>query len=233
MSDFKAEGVLIPFYHYPSLNDSKIEQLIKLKSRYPACEVIAIINPNNGIFEKEQFNFSKMILDLHRGGVECIGYLYTGFGKRDLEDIKSNIYAWKRVYKKYGIEGIFVDEVKCDERLFYKEVAKEVRRFFQRVVMNPGTRCSEELFGDIVVCHENSAQSFVTPTHSKSAYLAYGIERLELDKASLMDFVYITERSGSNPWEELSGYLEEIMQRIDFHNSLNKKRIKSQLQSDK
>jgi hypothetical protein len=196
--------------------------------------MIVIINPNNGYVEKEEANFAQAIERLSENGLIAIGYLHTSYGNRPLEESLQNAERWSKLYKKYGISGIFVDEVNCSNKEYYETLAKKIKEEFSLVVANPGVRCKEEpKWSDIVVVHENCCYPTKEEGKEKEAVLIYDAKELDLDTLHSYGYIYVTERNGSNPWEKLSSYLSQILRSIQwqFQKDLNKKRVKLQVQS--
>ena len=238
VSLFGAKGVLIPFYHYPSFEDSETKKLIWLKKAYPHVHIIAIINPNNGHFHKEEYLFAKMIDELHENNITTIGYVHTSYGNRQIEKVREDIENWARFYKKWGILGIFLDEVNCSNPSYYSKLSDYIRRHFYLVVANPGVVCGSDFFdaniSDIVVIHENSHSDF-TPvsTHTDTAVLLHSTAKFDDALIQKTDYIYITEQNGSNPWGKLSNHLERLLGLIErgFHQNLNKKPVQLQTQS--
>ncbi|MRJ03301.1 MAG: hypothetical protein GXO19_02040 [Epsilonproteobacteria bacterium] len=219
------EGVLIPFYHYPTFGDREIERLIQLKRQYPSVRFLVIINPNNGHFRRRERNFARMIELLSREGIEPIGYIYSSYGKRPLEEVVEDIESWAKFYKPFGIEGIFIDEVDCTKEEYYRQLQERIKRDFSLVVANPGIPCRTE-WSDIGVVHENSNYSIEPPQwEGEKAVLIHSIDRVEFDQVKGYDFIYITPLSGTNPWERLSPFLPELLSSIEreFQRGLNKK----------
>ena len=235
MQLFAAKGVLIPFYHYPHHFDFSVEQLIDLKKKHPRVEFIVIINPDNGYVKKLESNFAEAIRQLSSNGLITIGYLHTSYGTRPLEESVKNVKRWAQYYKRFGISGIFVDEVNCTDGDYYKKLAEAIKEEFRLVVANPGVRCQEEpKWSDIVVVHENCCYPAVDNEGKENeAVLVYDSKKLELDTLSSYGYIYVTDHNGSNPWEKLSSHLPQILQSIElqFQKDLNKKRVKLQVQS--
>ncbi len=214
---FGMEGVLIPFYHYPSFEDSKIKKLIALRQSYPYLKIFAVINPNNGNFTQTQRNFASMIFRLHRAGIIPLGYLYTSYARRDLNESLEVVQKWKRYYGPYGIEGLFIDEVNQSALGYYRTLAQEVKKRFSYVVLNPGVEVSKDFFdiADIVVTKESA---FVAPCRyqKKSALLLHSQNEFNESHKRLLecyDYVYITDQKMPHPWGEVSAFLEVLLQK--------------------
>ncbi len=228
MQLFAAKGVLIPFYHYPTLQDSEVEKIIELKKHYPSIPFLIIVNPNNGVFSHEQYNFARMIDLFHAHGIEVLGYVYTKYGARDLTKVHRDIRNWERFYKKWGVEGIFLDEVDCNASKlgYYTKVIQWVRKYFQKVVLNPGAPCLAPLssLADIVVVNESDTfHRFSGKIETKKARLLYGAKSVEENLSALaqdVDFLYISHLHTPNPWEKVSKHLEKLLQFLSKEKQL-------------
>lgn len=218
---FSFGGVLVPFYHYPAYNDPQVSHLIALQKRYPNVSLFVIINPNNGYVDTVLFNFALAIQRLRQAGIHPLGYIHTKYGKRPLKEIEANIKAWERVYGKWGVEGIFFDEVNTSkEQLeYYKTLSILTRKKFRYVVFNPGTSIAPEYeaLADIIVTNEsNTTTHCYQLTAAKNALLLHSIKDLNLSQEVLdcYEFIYITPYKLPNPWKKLSPYLEKIMKAL-------------------
>ena len=214
-------GVLIPFYHYPAYNDTKISYLISLKQRYPDVEMFVIINPDNGYVRKRLYNFAFAIRRLQRAGIHPLGYVHTDYGKRPIKEVEANIEAWDSIYGKWGLEGIFFDEVNGTKKLleYYAPLISHARGRFRYVVLNPGTSIAPEFekLADIIVTNEsNSTTHYCELNATKNALLLHSTKELNLsqDVFERYDFIYVTPQKLPNPWRNISPFLEEIMKSL-------------------
>ncbi|BCD62656.1 large repetitive protein [Nitratiruptor sp. YY08-26] len=219
---FAAEGLLIPFYHYPLLeNDKEIDKLLTYKRKYPQIEFFVIVNPANGDFRSEQYNFASMIDRLHEANITILGYVYTKYAARNPEDVKKRIDAWEKFYKKWGVEGIFFDEVNSSNEAFvyYRDLCTYARKKFPLIVLNPGTTIARqyEKIADIIVVHESNVLPMGKDDINKSALLLYDIQEFNITQPLLQRFryIYITDHNGSNPWERLSLHMDKLLQVLE------------------
>ena len=134
--------VLVPAYFSPGKN-SPWDTLVSGAKSYPDVRITAILNPNNGIFTKEDTKFTEAITAFKAQGGKVIGYVSTAYGngKRTVADVKANIDAYRTYYP--AIDGIFLDEMASStNRLdFYREIYSYIKGLDAtlRVVGNPGT----------------------------------------------------------------------------------------------
>ncbi|SFU39366.1 Spherulation-specific family 4 [Paenacidovorax caeni] len=134
--------VLVPAYFSPGKN-SPWDTLISGAKSYPDVRITAILNPNDGIFTKEDTKFTEAITAFKAQGGKVIGYVSTAFGngKRSVADVKANIDAYRTYYPT--IDGIFLDEMASSaNRLdFYRDIYSYIKGLDAtlHVVGNPGT----------------------------------------------------------------------------------------------
>jgi hypothetical protein len=239
MHDNAAEGqrrtILIPLYAYPNWWDEENyvwQKLIDVKNAHPKSAIIAVVNPDNGHFRERNADYERGISDLKKAGISVIGYVYTSYARRDIEEIKDDIDAWKKYYGKIGAQGIFFDETSTDVSAlsFYRELADYARtQSFNIVVLNPGTTTDQSYIdaqiADVVVTYENDyasleknpPENYNTPSHK--THLALLIHTMKDDHVKSLDkfandhrfdYVYYTEDgSDGNPWDSVSMYIEK------------------------
>jgi len=219
---FAQKGILIPFYHYPQIEDEEVQRLIEYKQRYSDVPIIVIVNPNNGDFSRLEYNFASMIEHLHEANISVVGYIYTSYAKRPLQEVADRIQAWAKIYRPFGVDGIFVDEVNGSERNFeyYCDISKKIARYFHLTIFNPGIEAPAlHSLADIVVMHENSSILAPPSDSNKSALLLHSVKDLEAYRPffNYFEYIYVTPSTLPNPWKELSSYLPKLLER--FHKS--------------
>ena len=226
--------ILIPLYSYPNWQDDDYiwQKVIDVKEKYPESTIITIVNPNNGNFESANNDFKKGIKDLSDAGITVIGYVYTGFGDRDYDEIVHCIENWAKFYKESGVQGIFFDETSTEKSLvdFYRKLSNEAKeRDLPFIVLNCGITTDQEYIdsgiASIVVTYEdtqenlqnNPPQEYNKP--SQNTALAMLISEMQGDSVKdLEDFarehdfgaIYLTEDGADgNAWDSVSAYLEK------------------------
>jgi peptidoglycan hydrolase-like protein with peptidoglycan-binding domain len=118
----------------------------------PTMKMI-VMNPNNGVFENADSQYTEQRNLARANGAIVIGYVHTRSNgvRRQVADVKANITKY---YEKYAIDGIFVDQVNpadCSEVAedyfwFYKQLYQHVKDQAtgpKIVVLNPGTKTPE------------------------------------------------------------------------------------------
>ena len=229
--------ILIPLYSYPNWRDKKKyiwNKLIQLKKQYPNTEITAIINPSNGHFRKGNSDFEHGIKDLYNADIKMVGYVFTSYASRPLEEVKSDIEAWRKYYQDLGIEGIFFDEVSTDKDKLqhYAQLCNIAgSNGFDNIILNPGITTDQHYIDSgmatAVVTYENIHDSLLNnpPSHYNKpsdntalSLLVYEMKNgavsdlIKFAKKHHFDCIYFTEDGADgNPWDTISGYLKEEM----------------------
>lgn len=157
--------IAIPSYFYPNCNTSANCFWNTLNNAAPQVG-LAVINPYNGPGTGFDSNYFYQTRSTQAKGIQVLGYVYTSYGKRDLNSVKKDIdqyYAW------YGVDGIFLDEAysgDCSKQFYYGEInmyVKSKSRGF--TVINPGTLTQE--------CYINTADLIINFEADANAYLKW------------------------------------------------------------
>lgn len=214
--------ILIPFYIYP---DDRWDSLIDLKRKNPTLDITAIVNQSNGDFTTIDNIYKRRIGTLISTGIKVIGYVYTKWANRSIKDVKTNIDNWAAFYS--GISGVFFDEASVlDAKIPYYQAltsyAKDRNLTF--TVLNPGTTISQAYIdhniSSVVIIFEDSYSKLKSETISnrpnsstKLGILVYDVDTedsyedvVKFAKENNIDYVYITNDGGINPWDSLSNY---------------------------
>lgn len=232
--------LLIPLYSYPNWYDAQNyiwDDIVAASSRVP---ITVIINPSSGPGggpPNSDYEFGLNML--RQAGVTILGYVYTDYGKRDVNDVKADVDLYDR---HFGIDGIFFDCVASDagKLSYYEELCHYVEslRNLRRVILNPGTHIDEDYFsqavGDIIVVFEGYSEDWYS--YQPDTYLStYPAEQLailvhtvpdtdtmrshiELALKRNIGYVYVTHDKLQNPWDSLPTFWET---EIDHIASLN------------
>lgn len=230
------KGALIPLYSQPS--DPAWTSLLEANI---TLETIAIINPNSGPLECNttmSYEYREGINQLKSHSVKVIGYVYSKYGARPIEEVKADISRYKECYS--NLDGIFVDEVNASSQsaFYYQELRSFIKEgnVSQKMVLNPGIYPDEEIAqaSDITIIYENEGDGYdviVSPAYaskyssSKFALIGYGIapsavseEKLKRLSSMNVGYVYLTEdgANGENPWDTLSSYYGSLMELLSF-----------------
>ena len=131
---------------------------------------IMIVNENNGDDTSYQPSLPKPIRQARSKGIFVVGYVYTGYGKRDPAIVRNRVDA---VYKNYLVDGIFFDEVPTDclagnphggtNYSYYQKLSEYIRARQvggRLVILNPGTQPANDCWmsiANILVTAESSS----------------------------------------------------------------------------
>lgn len=226
--------ILIPLYIYP---DNQWNDVANTASKVP---VTAVINPNSGPGTcPPDTAYQHGLNTLRNGGVTMVGYVYTSFGNRAIQDVKADIDVYVQCF---NLHGIFLDETATapDKLSYYEELYTYVRSQpnFNTVILNPGTKIDEQYVsrsaGDISIIFENYSAEW--PGYQPDSYVTtYPAERfavlvhttpdvntmkshVDLTVARHIGYVYITDDIMDNPWDTLPSYWAEF---VDYLASIN------------
>ena len=212
-------GLIVPLYSYPT--DNSWSALIQLKHTHSAIPFVAIINPNNGAGHAVDSNYVKWIQNLKAAGISVIGYIALNFGSKSLASVKSEMVAYKNWY---GLNGIFFDEMSNSVNFvnYYRALAAEASSLhFSMTMGNPGTTINSQLVGIFsnICIYENPGMPSMAQISGYSwlgkhgfSYIAYSVSGLPnqnmlKNTAQYVQYLYITNLGGSNPYNGLPSYL--------------------------
>ena len=229
-------SLLVPLYSYPAGKGFKYwKKLIKYKKNHQDINIIVIANPNDGDFRSANRDYVRAIKLLISAHIKVIGYVYTEYTNRSIYDIKDNVDAWSKFYKKFGVSGIFFDEIssKHQKLHFYKKLSAYARsKGFNFIALNPGVTTDsayinshianlvvsfERPYSDVVYASEDDAWN--TPNDKTSlGLLVYGVDddvnglQNSINLAIQHNFKYvcfITDGIKNIRWTTLSTYMNK------------------------
>ena len=227
-------SLLVPLYSYPAGKGFKYwRKLIRYKKNHQDIDIIVIANPNDGDFRSANGDYVRAIKLLISANIKVIGYVYTEYTNRSIYDIKDNVNAWSKFYKKFGVSGIFFDEIsnKHQKLRFYKKLSAYARsKGFNFIALNTGVTTDsayidshianlvvsfERPYSDVVYASEDD--DWNTPTKRTSlGLLVYGVDddakglQNSINLAIQHNFKYvcfITDGIENVRWTTLSTYL--------------------------
>ncbi len=236
-------GVLVPAYFYPA-QGSAWDSLNLAAQRVP---LIAIMNPNNGPSTSLNADYSRAVTALRNAGGEVIGYVYSSYTMRASAEVKTDI---DRYDSFYTIDGIFVDEMTNDSDAIHVAYYEELYHYIKNkrpsylVVGNPGINTSANYLlrpaADALVTFESStgyAQYVPDPWTQTGPAIAFSHLCYTVAAAATMTnyvqlaltrnagYIYVTDDSGSNPWDRLPAYWE---MEVAFVEQLNREAASNQ-----
>jgi hypothetical protein len=135
----------------------------------PHAVGIMIVNLNNGDDTAMNATAAEAVKSARQAGILVLGYVHTGYGKRDPEEVRTKIDA---AFKNYETDGIFFDETPTDCGAANKFAGTNLRYYegladyvHQRgtgrrlTVLNPGVTPPDDCwmrFSDILVTFEEA-----------------------------------------------------------------------------
>jgi hypothetical protein len=220
-------STLIPLYIYPTnLTDENKKDLIQLNTN--TNNNIVIINPNNGPGDYIDKHYIELLEFLNNTNIQSIGYIFTSYSSRDIDEIKNEIDFYSLNYP--SISGIFFDEVLLendDNNNYLIEISNYARsKNLKFITLNPGTNIPQKYFDikyyDLIVTFEDYFDNFVQNKDinynksndiTKQSLLVYGypeqtIFKNEITKAinDNYDYLYLTTDGDSNPWDSIFNF---------------------------
>lgn len=212
-----AEPLLaVPAYFHPAVHPDQWQWLADHAERIR----LVILNVASGPGNRPQGDFRAAADLLHRAGVCVIGYVDTGYGRRDPEAVlaETSLYQdW------YGVRGVCLDQVASGEEDlgYYARLAGRVRMLGAEVVFfNHGTHPASGYarHADLLGTFEGTWAAYQRlriprwarrwPS-SKVYHVVHSVPAAQLPAARQLaarhhaGAVYITERGGPNPYDGL------------------------------
>lgn len=239
--------ILIPLYSYPTWYNQDTyfwPEVVKAAKKVP---ITAVINPNNGPGGgPPNQDYTKGLNELSQeNNISILGYVATNYGKRDIQQVKTDIDFYNNYY---NLQGVFLDEAAsgADKLDYYQEIHNYIKAQpnLDTVVLNQGTHPDEGYLtkpaADIAIIFENYSTAW--PEYQPSDYVSnYDAKRFSclihtvpdattmkshIDKAAERNIqhIYITDdspdRPDQDPWNSLPSYWQE---EVNYIQSLNQK----------
>lgn len=235
-------GIMVPAYFYPG---GLWNSMNFAASRVP---LVAIMNPNNGPDTTQNPDYVAAVNSLRAAGGRVIGYVYTSYGARDTNTVKTDI---DRYFNFYSVDGIFLDEMTDDSNAshlnYYAALCQYIHSKGTNLMVagNPGINTQEAYLtrptADVLVTFEvdtgypalvvdgwvtnHLARSFChLPYNTASA--ATMTNYLNLAASRNVGWIYVTDDTGANPWDTLPGYWTN---EVNYIRSLNQSAPATQL----
>jgi len=237
-------GLLIPFYIIPTnpYSNTDVQRLVGLMDQYHDIPVLVVINVSNGPGTTANADYTNFIKIIQGAGGRVCGYIPTTNGTRTEVAIKSDIDKWLQLYP--GINGVFFDEMSTNVThvTLYKNCTDYAHSLkLSPTIGNPGTAQGEAFFAnktaDIIIVYEDitwpsesvmngmAMGGYADYSYTMRGALVYNqpvivaSELLALRKN--VQWLYISNDSGSNPWDSLPTYLESLFQGLSPISPMN------------
>lgn len=186
-----------------------------------------ILNPSTGMGAGTAPNpaFQAVVKQAQAAGTTVLGYSSTASGLRPIAQVEAdvrNYRAW------YGVTGIFLDVVNGvpSELPYYEQLASYIHRVIPggSVWLNPGIYPDQQYMsvGNVVVVFEGTYLQYLNDQvpswardfpASKFADTVYGASSssqadsaISLSRSRNAGYVYVTNLTGSNPYNALPSY---------------------------
>jgi hypothetical protein len=166
-------GVLIPYYLYPSLpyTNPNVQGLLDVMKSHHDVPVLVIVNPGTGPGTVNDVNWNTFIGMVQGAGGKVLGYVDTAYALRPEADVKAEISQWLAVYPNPKVDGIFFDQMPWDTGpgnvgSAYVDLYKRYTDYCHGLGLNPtvGNPGGDEqsawfstYTADVIVVHENSS----------------------------------------------------------------------------
>ena len=171
--------ILLPLYIYPNWYEPESYVWSDVARAAEQVPIVAIINPNNGPDgNPPNRDYERGLKDLRQSDMTILGYVYTKYGDRPIEEVKQDIDLY---HNYYDVDGIFLDESASNLKQldYYQKIYNYIKTKTNshQVVINPGTHTDEDYLtrpaADTSVIFENNSQawkeyepqSYVIPIH--------------------------------------------------------------------
>ncbi len=237
--------ILLPLYIYPNWYEPESYVWSDVALAAQRVPIVAIINPNNGPNGKpSNQDYQRGLKDLRQSDLTILGYVYTQYGDRLIEEVKQDIDLYD---KYYDVDGIFLDESASNIKNinYYQELYNytKTKTKLNQVIINPGTYTDESYLNrpaaDTSVIFEDYSQtweryepqSYVKRYQSSHfASLIHSVPdaatmKSHIDRAVAhnIGYIYVTDDSPTSddgdPWNSLPSYWQE---EVNYIESLNK-----------
>ena len=212
------QQTLVPAYFYPGPGWSRA-----IKSRPPPRIMILDVT-SSGAGTAPDRNYQAEVRRARAAGITVMGYTNTSYAARPAAAVEADV----RHYRSwYGVTDIFLDEVSSGSGgiAYYRRLAGYVHASNpgSLVMLNPGTYPDRRYMsiGDIVLVFENSYASYLrlhvprwvrAYPAARFAQAIYATPRTQLARAITLSqrrhagYVYVTGRTGVNPYGALPSY---------------------------
>jgi Spherulation-specific family 4 len=192
----------------------------------PAPKVMILDISGMGAGTAPEPHFASVVRQAKAAGVTILGYSSTAFGLRPLSQIEADVRNYKAWY---GVTDIFLDEVRgvSSQLPYYRTLYGYIHHHSHgsSVWLNPGNYPDEGYMsvGNVVMAFEGPYTSY-TGLHVPSWAYRYRPSRfantiyatagsqvhnaISLSRNRNAGYVYVTNRSGPNPYDGLPNYWE-------------------------
>jgi len=190
----------------------------------PAPKVMILDITGMGAGTSPVPHFQSVVRQAKAAGVTILGYSSTAFGVRPLAQIEADVRNYKAWY---GVTDIFLDEVRGvgSQLPYYRTLYGYIHgvNSGSSVWLNPGSYPAEAYMsvGNVVMAFEGPYASYTSirvpswayhysPSRFANTIYATGRSQvpnaISLSRSRNAGYVYVTNRSGANPYNGLPSY---------------------------
>lgn len=208
--------LVVPAYFHPEARPRQWQWL----AEHAALIRLVILNVASGPGSEPQDAFRAAVDLLYGAGVDVIGYVDTGYGRRDVQAVLAET---GRYQDWYGVQGVCLDQVStsADDLGHYAALAGKVRAMGAKVVFfnhgahpDPGYASHADLLGTFEGTWEAYEKLHVPGwtrrwPRAKCYHVVHSVppERIpdvwRLVARRRVGAIYVTERGGPNPYNGL------------------------------
>lgn len=210
--------LVVPAYFYSSATWAQAAD-----SKPPPSNIILDISGLGAGNEPDE-HFQAIVRQVRIRGIKVLGYISTVDGHRSAAQVEAEVRNYKTWY---GVTDIFLDRVSGTEPEadYYRRLVSYIHRFSagSSVWLNPGQYPDQNYMsiGDVVMVFEGTYDQYVSLSvpgwadrypASRFAHTIYAtpgsdLSRiLQLATSRRAGHVYVTDGTGSNPYDGLPGY---------------------------
>jgi Spherulation-specific family 4 len=212
------QQTLVPAYFYPGPGWSRA-----IRSRPPPRIMILDVT-SSGAGNAPDRNYQAEVRRARAAGITVLGYTNTSYTARPAAAVETDVQHYRAWY---DVTDIFLDEVSSGASAvgYYRRLAGYVHAASpgSLVMLNPGTYPDRQYMsiGDIVLVFENSYASYLrlhvprwvrAYPAARFAQAIYATPRGQLARVITLSqrrhagYVYVTGRTGANPYGGLPSY---------------------------
>lgn len=229
-------GLLVPAYFYPGPQDPHWPALALASKRVP---LTVIVNPASGPGNSVDPAYTLAVNQVRAAGAKVIGYVHISYGKRPIEQVRTDIERYRTFYE---LDGVFIDELASGDSpdivAYQAGLIAQIRSESPSwsIVVNPGVTPHrahlEKDPADLIVNFENTAAQWpaesiqATPVNTPFAHLVhttdneYSMRRIVSGAANAgIQAVYVTDDTMDNPWDTLPRWWMNMVEHIEAINN--------------
>lgn len=229
--------ILVPAYFYPA--GEGLAAWKKMIASAAQTPITAIVNPGSGPGKRIDPAYVEVFRLAKPSKIRLIGYVTLSYARRPIAAVKADIDSWLQFYPE--IAGIFFDEQpsQADQANFAREAFAYARQNIAQgaIFSNPGVPCAREYFDSPTlptICvfeHKEGFEKLQLPAWTRELprdrvlILLYEVPHATAMREKLRSILqhragclYLTNRTGGNPWDGLPTYWDEEVTAVKRSN---------------